>query len=675
MPRSIDSRLDFISPVGLVPGLGNRRVLALNEGGIFTLGDLLYHFPRRYVDRSIITPLSECGGKIGSVVNVIAEITRTRVERGRRPRLRIQLTDQSGTIEALWFAGIPFLRKTLVTGLRVLCTGAVSYQTGCQMIHPQVEKIGENASAPDTLFLPVYPRTLGMKETGIQQKLLRKAIFWTLSNLQHYPQLLPRAIEEKHGFPALDKCIRELHAPSNPLALDAFRDRLVYEELYRLALTLRWSRRKFALPGRTMSPGPLVEKITEVLPFTLTPEQKKAIDILHADAKSDKRMHRLLQGDVGSGKTVVAFFACLPALNEGWQVAWLAPTEVLARQTYTVVSAWLAKTGILHDLLLGQSSGEDRKRIATGLSDGSLKFLVGTHALLEEPVKFRTLGMIVIDEQHKFGAEQRLKLAEKDPAADVLVMSATPIPQTLAKTLYGDLDIVSMQSQLSGRIPVSTHLVPEHKRNDMEQFILKEITANRGQAFFVVPRIEKDDDAEENSGLKDVQTVFDSLRKGTFTDVKMALVHGQMDPDERRQIMENFAGGSIKVLVATTIIEVGIDVPGATILVIENADRFGLSQLHQLRGRVGRSSNKSYCFLLADGTGDTPASQRLNYFRSHHNGFEIAEMDLSMRGPGEITGFRQSGWDNLRIADILRDAGLFFEIQNDLEELFLKHLN
>jgi ATP-dependent DNA helicase RecG len=253
-----------------------------------------------------------------------------------------------------------------------------------------------------------------------------------------------------------------------------------------------------------------------------------------------------------------------------------------------------------------------------------------------------------------------------------LVMSATPIPQTLAKTLYGDLDIVSVQSLPSGRLPVSTHLVPENKRSDMEQFILKEIQANNSQVFYVVPRIERDEGPDEDAGLKDVQTVYNSLKKSAFSSVEMALVHGQSDPDERQEIMKKFAAGEIKALVSTTIIEVGIDIPAATILIVENAERFGLSQLHQLRGRVGRSSKKSYCFLLANSTPDSLSHKRLSYFCAHHDGFEIAEMDLTMRGPGEVAGFRQSGWEDLRIADIIRDARLLNEIQNELEELFLK---
>jgi ATP-dependent DNA helicase RecG len=669
MTRSIDTRLDFLSPVSAIAGLGEKRVAALAEADILTVGDLLHRFPRRYIDRSKVTPVAECKNLVGASVNIIATITAARVERGRRPRLRIRLTDDSGSMEALWFAGVGFLRKTLVSGQRVLCTGVPSIHTGLQMIHPAVERIGEGAAAPAILYLPVYPLTLAMQEAGIHQKLMQKIVLWALDNIRHYPQVLPRSVESKRAFPPLEKCYREMHVPSDPSGLETFRARLVYEELYRLAITLRWSKRKFALPGRSIKPGALYAKAAAALPFTLTPDQEKAVAALHADAAATTRMHRLLQGDVGSGKTVVAFLACLPALGEGLQAAWLAPTEILARQAHATLSRWLTGLGIVPEILLGQSGPEDRRRIRTGLASGGTRFVVGTHALLSPEVKFSKLGMIVIDEQHKFGARQRLTLAEKDPAADLLVMSATPIPQTLAKTLYGDLDIVSIQSAPAGRLPVSTHLVPESKRGDMERFILKEIREKNGQVLYIAPRIDGDDEPGGEE-IKDVRSVFEALKTGPLSSVEMGLVHGAMDPADRERSMRRFSSGQVKILVSTTIVEVGIDVPDATVLVVENAERFGLSQLHQLRGRVGRSSKKSYCFLLANAEDGSPAHARLAYLCTHHNGFEIAEQDLLMRGPGEVSGFRQSGWEDLVLADMLRDAGLFREIQNDLDTLF-----
>jgi ATP-dependent DNA helicase RecG len=677
MTRLIDTRLDFLSPVGTVPGLGKKRVTALSESGIETLGDLLYHFPRRYIDRSAITPVSQCTSFVGRTVNVIASVTKTRLERGRRSRLRIQLTDESGSMEALWFAGVPYFRAILHTGIRVLCTGTVTLgagpQAGPQLIHPLLERIGEGKTGPDIVFFPVYPLTGAMKDAGVQQKLFCKSVLWALDNIKHYPQVLPAAAEDKRDFPPLDKCIRELHLPTDPSGLDRFRNRIIYEELYGLALTIRFSRRNFRLPGRSMKPGTLAERLVPLVPFELTQDQKKAIAVLHGDSEAATRMHRLLQGDVGSGKTIVAAFACLPALNEGRQVAWLAPTEILARQTRETLVGFLEPLGIKVEMLSGETPPDRRRRIAAGLTDTSLRFLVGTHALLEPAVRFNGLGMVVIDEQHRFGARQRLLLSQKDPAADVLVMSATPIPQTLAKTLYGDLDVVSLRSQPKGRLPVRTHLVPDNKRNDMERFVLDHITKHNSQVLYVAPRIDHVDEGDDASGeIKDVTTLYTSLRRGAFSSVTMGLVHGRMDAAAREATMAAFRADEIKVLVATTIIEVGIDVPAATILIVENAERFGLSQLHQLRGRVGRSYRQSYCFLLANAPEGSPAHRRLTYFRGHADGFDIAEMDLTLRGPGEVTGMRQSGWENLVMADILRDARLFAEIQDDLDNITLK---
>ena len=674
MPRSIDARLDFLSPVRLIPGLGAKRAEALHESGIDTIGDLLYHFPLRYIDRSKITLIADLHNHLDSLCTIVGSITRTRVERGRKARLRAQITDDTGSMEALWFHGVPFFRKTLHAGMRVACTGTVKCFSAClpitpdtslQMVHPMFDKIGENQSKPDHPCVPHYPVTAAMIGASLQQKTLFKAVLWVLDNLKHYPQVLSQSIESVKRFPPLDRCLREMHVPSSLGGLERFKARIVYEELYRLAVSLHLSKRKFALPGRKLSAGALAETFKRLLPFTLTEEQAKAVAVLFADAGTDRRMHRLLQGDVGSGKTAVAFFACLPALNEGMQVAWLVPTEVLAQQAFLLLSQWCKKLNVSIELLKGSVPPEKKRAIINGLQNNRVQFLVGTHALLQPTVFFKNLGMIVIDEQHKFGAQQRLALQEKDPKADFLLMSATPIPQTLAKTLYGDLDLVSIKGLPEGRLPVSTHCVPSHKRTDMETFVRNEILLKNAQVFYVVPRIEKSDD--EGLEIKDAASVLDALVHGVFSDVQCGLIHGQTDLVEQKRVMDDFNRGAIKVLVSTTIIEVGIDVPAATIMVIENAERFGLSQLHQLRGRVGRSSKKAYCFLLANKTGNALAEKRLDYFCTHHDGFEIAEMDLRMRGPGEVAGCMQTGWDDLKMADIVRDAPVFREILESVE--------
>ena len=674
MPRSIDSRLDFLSPVYLIPGLGAKRAAALHESGIDTIGDLLYHFPLRYIDRSKITPIADLRKNIDSMCTIIGTITRTRVERGRKARLRAQITDDTGTMEALWFHGVPFFRKTLHTGMRVLCTGTIKYfgsgqtislDTSMIMIHPMLEKMDENQTRPEHPYLPHYPITMAMIGASLQQKTLFKSLLWALDNIKHYPQVLPQDLESKKRFPSLATCLRELHVPADPGDLERFKARIIFEELYRLVACLHLSKRKFAQPGRPLRAGELAETFRRMLPFALTEDQNKAVNVLLGDAKSDRRMHRLLQGDVGSGKTVVAFFACLPALNEGMQVAWLVPTEVLAQQAFSKLSRWCKELNVSIELLKGALGPEKKRAIINDLQGNRLQFLVGTHALLQPAVTFKNLGMIVIDEQHKFGAQQRLALQEKDPRADFLLMSATPIPQTLAKTLYGDLDVVSIRGLPKGRLPVSTYRVPQDKRNAMETFVRGEILSKNAQVFYVVPRIEKNND--EPLDIKDAASVFDALVRGPFSGIPCGLIHGQTEIAEQHHTMEDFNRGAIKVLVSTTIIEVGIDVPAATIMVIENAERFGLSQLHQLRGRVGRSSRKACCFLLANKTGSAAADKRLDYFCNHHDGFEIAEMDLQLRGPGEVAGLMQTGWDDLKMADIIRDAHVFREILEFVE--------
>jgi ATP-dependent DNA helicase RecG len=659
--------IDFLSPLDVIPGMGEKRISAMRESGIDTLGDLLYWFPYRYIDRSTVIALSNVDNYLNETITVSGTIEIVRLERGSRGRLRAKLTDDTGSIELIWFSGVQFFSKTIHKGDALLVTGKVGKFGHYQMTHPMIELV-KNGSQSFQQILPHYTITTSMKEAGIQQKILFNSIKWILDNLKHYPQLLPSQVEARKNFPSLQTCLRSLHLPVSLADLDIYKERLKYEELYKLALTLRLSKKKFAFPGRSMSPGKLPEKIRSFLPFTLTPDQESAITTLYKDALSEKRMHRLLQGDVGSGKTLVAFFASLAALDSGLQAAWLAPTDILARQIYHAVSTLLNPCGISTVLLKSSLTVKEKQTVLSSIADGSAQCIVGTHALLQPSVKFKALGMIIIDEQHKFGAQQRLAMQEKDSASDFLLMSATPIPQTLARTLYGDLDIVTIAKPPSGRIPVATHIVPELKRHGMEEFIIKELQ-NGSQAFYVVPRIEQDSDSSDPTPVKDLQTVFSSLTKGSFAGIATGCIHGKLESGLRDSIMEQFISGNIKMLVATSVVEVGVDVPNASIMVIENAERFGLAQLHQLRGRVGRGLKKSYCFLLLSENVDCETRTKFEAFCKNHDGFKISELDLQNRGPGEINGLRQSGWYNLQFADILNDASLFREIQLELNTI------
>ncbi|MBN1576380.1 MAG: ATP-dependent DNA helicase RecG [Chitinispirillaceae bacterium] len=671
--RTVPAMLDFLSPLSLLPGMGPKRIAALREAGTETVGDLLYRFPLRYLDRSIVTPLKAAGDFLDRSCTVNGVIETVRVERGRKSRLRALLSDGTGSLELLWFHGIPYCRQSIRKGVRMIATGKITRFTVFQMVHPVIEVIAADAAAVIPV-LPLYGLTCAMRDAGIGQQFMRKTVQWILKNCKHYPQSLPEPIESRHAFPPLAACLHELHFPTVGTASGPFRERLRFEELYQLALTLHFSRRKFLLPGRPLCAGQLRERFLRRLPFTLTDDQAGAIDTLLGDIAAPRRMHRLLQGDVGSGKTVVAFFAALPALNEGLQAVWMTPTEVLARQTWRKLDEWLRPLGYGADLLTSATGGggndlELRRRIASG----EARCIVGTHALLQPSVSFHAAGIFIIDEQHRFGARQRLMLHEKDRSADVLLMSATPIPRTLAQTLYGDLDIVTIRSLPPGRQPVATHLVPDDKRAAMERFIREHI-ASGAQCFYIVPRIEKEESEDETAApLHDLETTFAALTRGAFHDLPAAFIHGKLDGEAKERVLDDFTRGKTVFLVATSVIEVGIDVPAASVIVIENSERFGLAQLHQLRGRVGRGKEKSYCFLLTPGSVDAGTGQRLKSFCREHDGFAVAELDLHNRGPGEVTGYRQSGWDNLLIADILHDAQLFSEIRSEIENYLFEH--
>ncbi|HEX3020164.1 MAG TPA: ATP-dependent DNA helicase RecG [Chitinispirillaceae bacterium] len=666
--RSASASLDFLSPVSIIPGLGPKRVEALNESGIQTIGDLLYCFPRSYIDRSKLEPICAIDQFLGQICTICATVKKVRFEPGRKSRLRVLVEDGTGEMELLWFQGGNLYRKNIVPGEMYLITGKVTKYGHFQMAHPYVEAASEKKDELKLKYVPVYPLTIFMREVGIQQRLVCKLIKWVIENLKHYPGILPQSIEIKKKFPPLNECIKEIHFPNRLDGLDLFKNRIKYEELYKTAVILKFSKKSFSMPGRSMNPGNLPLRFSNELPFMLTEDQNKAIEILFTDARSSKRMHRLLQADVGAGKTVVAFFSCLPALNENLQVAWLAPTEVLARQSWNILSLWLSKIGFRAALILGGMKANEKQKTLKQLLSGEINFVIGTHALLQTSVRFKNLGMVVIDEQHKFGVQQRLTLQEKDPKCDYLLMSATPIPQSLAMTLYGDLEIVTIDKGPSGRLPVSTHIVPEVKRIDMEKFIVGQMQKNNTRAYYVVPRIESDESDEPL--IRDITSTFSNLTQNRFADIASGFIHGKMDDEQKQNVMTDFSKGNIQLLVSTSVIEVGIDVPEASIIVIENADRFGLAQLHQLRGRVGRGNSKSYCFLMISEQADQSAHKRLELFCKNHDGFKIAEMDLQNRGPGEISGIKQSGWGDLKMADIFNDIELFKEIQNELESIF-----
>ncbi len=649
-----------------MPGFGPRRVAALHESRIECVGDLLRRLPHRYIDRTTIVELRDIGDWLGRECTVCGTVSRARMERGRRSRLRVLIDDGTGKLEALWFRTRTYVADQFPLGRRVLLSGTVGRYTTWQMVHPRVELLEADSGRPCEPYVPVYRVSQAMRRANVGQKTLIAAIGWCLDHVR-FPATLPPRLEQRHGFAPLGECLTALHRPRDTAGLDAARTRLRYEELYTLAVNVRLARRQFSLPGRPMRlDNALGTRFEAQLPFALTPGQRDALRVLLADAYEPRRMHRLLQGDVGCGKTVVAAYACLPALASGLQVAWMAPTEVLARQSCELLRAWLGGLGFGVELLTGATPATHKQRIAAQLRSGALHCVVGTHALLQPRVAFSALAMIVVDEQQRFGVAQRLTLQQKGPEADFLLMSATPIPQTLAQSIYGDLQLVTVPDRPAGRLPVETHVVPEARRADMERFVAEQIRAG-GQAYWVSPRIESVDEEEEE--VRDVLTTYQRLRTGVFAECATALVHGQQPPDEKEAAVSQFAAGKVGLLVATSVVEVGVDAPGATVMVVENAERFGLSQLHQLRGRVGRGSRRSYCFVLSPALDTDPqAAGRLREFCGIHDGFEIAELDLRLRGPGQAVGTGQSGWDDAAMRAILDDPGAFGDVMRELDE-------
>lgn len=655
-------RVDFLSPLSVIPGMGPKRIQALNDAGLYRVEDLLYNFPRKFLNKGAIVPISELVDGKGALVR--GEITIARVERGKRSRLRVAIRDGSGSMELLWFAGLGYLRKALQVGRTITVYGIPKRFRIMQMVHPEVDY---SASAGDNErpFEPRYSLSGSMRDAKIGQKRLIDAVDWLFEHMRHFPRKLPNYMEEKYRLPDLRESLLRCHFPQSLDELDHWFERIQFEELYEVALNLRWNRRNFALPGRVFSERAMQMTFMQDLPFSLTDDQRMVIEELFRVSDSEKRMHHLLQGDVGSGKTVTAFLATLPALEAGYQIAWLAPTTVLAEQSYKEIYNWLKPLGYDPRLLTGNLPASEKREIQRGLTLGEISFVVGTHALISDTVSFAKLGMVVVDEQHRFGTEQRLALQQKDNRCDVLMMSATPIPASLAATVYSDLELLSIRSMPKGRKPVKTHLVPEIKRGGMLDFVKKRIETGE-RVFWVVPRIDSvEDDCNE---LADIEAREKELKRA-LTGIQVGVLHGRMTAFEKEAVMECFLEGSVQLLLATTVIEVGVNVPEATVIVVENSENFGLAQLHQLRGRVGRSDRESWAFLLTGKEVSQEAVDRLQGFCSTNDGFKIAELDLQMRGIGQVMGTRQSGFSDLRFSNILEMAELFKCIRQDVEQI------
>jgi ATP-dependent DNA helicase RecG len=651
LERSIDT----------VKGIGPKLAKKFAKKDVYTIEDLLYFIPRDYQDRRKVTPISELVE--GESLIVYGEIIKSGPSHyGRRNVYEVVITDGSGYLYLKWFNFNEGLwRKLYPLSKRIYAYGEVSrFGRNFEMIHPEV--VGDEEEEKLTLeigkIVPVYSSM-----EGVSNKVLRKILKNALEEyLPYIPNLIPSKYLKKAGYLPLRTALEKLHAPDDNADIISLRDgrsiyhkSLAFEEFFFLELALGWRKGKLKEESGIAFnvQSKLVEEFLAKLPFELTNAQKRVFEEIKQDMARPVPMNRLLQGDVGCGKTVIAFLASLIAIENGYQVALMAPTEILAEQHYYNFRQYNQLLGLNVALLTGGTPPSRKREIYHGLKTGYIQLVIGTHALFQEAVEFRRLGLVIIDEQHRFGVLQRaeLRAKAKDLTPDTLVMTATPIPRTLALTIYGDLDVSIIDEMPKGRKPVITKLFLEHNKDLAYELVKAELKKGH-QAYVILPLIEE----SEALDLKAVLTYGEELKKRVFPEFKVEILHGKMSSHEKERIMQAFKRGEINILVSTTVVEVGVDVPNATVMVIEHAERFGLSQLHQLRGRVGRSDKQSYCFLIAYKIGlGSEAFKRLEVLTKTTDGFKIAEEDLKLRGPGEFLGTKQSGYLEFRRADLVRD--------------------
>ena len=661
-----------------INGISPERDKALHESGVKTPDQLVQLFPRTYIDRRKVLGIRQLHGS-GEKVTVIGKITSVRESGfGRKKRLEAILQDETGQLKGVWFKGISYFKKTLKIGSDAAFFGTVKrYGRFLSMAHPEVEQFSGTDSSDDQSFariVPVYPGNRSFRDAYITSGLLKKWILFTLDRIR-FQEFLPDEVLKRFQLPERNTAFRWIHEPESPEKHIKALERFKFEELFLFELSVVSLKKEVfdKAPGPVMGrTKPLTSKFfNAVLPFELTSGQKNALTDIKKDLRSGCQMNRLLQGDVGSGKTVVAIGAILMAIDNGYQAAMMAPTEILAEQHFHTFDHWLSPLGVNIRLITGNQKKALRDDILSDIAGGTANIVIGTHAVIQDAIRFHHLGLAIIDEQHRFGVSQRALLRDKGEHPHIMVMSATPIPRSLAMTLYSDLDLSVIRDLPPGRKTVRTNILRESERKEA-YYLMNRQLQDGGQIYVVYPLIEE----SEAMDLKNATEGFDQVRFD-FPDHTVGLLHGRMTLDEKEAVMRGFMKNQIQILVSTTVIEVGVNVPNASIMVVEHAERFGLSQLHQLRGRIGRGERQSYCLLMTDVRQSKEARSRLATMEETSDGFRIAEADLKLRGPGDFLGTRQSGLPEFRYADILSDQYLLERAKQTAIELLAKdpHLN
>jgi len=693
---------DSISKLQLV---GPARAKAFKNAGIVTVRDLLWYFPFRHIDRTTILTIGKAHDLVrtgfSNELTLIGKVQESKVvNAGKRKILAVRVTDKTGELDCIWFQGIEYFSKAFSQGQTLAISGkpSLSKRGDFQIIHPVFDRLTDDESVNffnTGKIIPVYSVNQFFKEAGLGETGIRRIIERALSTyFNDIEETLPITIIEKHDLAPLKETIRELHQPTSTINVQKARKRLKFEEFFFFQINALANREKFRSTNKGIQfrvRTGLVKALIESLPFQLTKAQLRVLTEIKNDMFAPQPMMRLLQGDVGSGKTVVALIAMLIAIDSGYQATMMVPTEVLAAQHFKSLSKLLdllKGKGGEHDLkielLTGSTPVKERRRIAGSLADGTIDILVGTHALFEDNVEFRQLGLIVIDEQHRFGVEQRARLIRKSEMPDVLVMTATPIPRTLTMTVFGELDVSIIDELPANRVPIRTAIRGESALGGVYNFIRSEVKNGR-QAFIVFPLVEE----SEKLDLKAAEQGYEEISTRHLSDLKVGLLHGRMKWKEKEEVMNRFAGSEYDVLVSTTVIEVGVDIPNATVMVINEAHRFGLSQLHQLRGRIGRGAERSYCILVTRDEIVASAGrlhQQIEYLPQHildrwrsitrlkameqsSDGFKLSEIDLKMRGPGDIFGKKQSGIPEFRYCDLANDSGIMFAAKEQAQSV------